>query len=177
MNTFDFAFVVSVGDPHADGFEDQFFDAGCDDATIALMHGAVALCFARESGSYKDAVMSAYSDIMKAGADILRFEPDYLVSQTEIAARAGLSRAAVSLYEKGERGEGFPKPCARITTSSPLWDWVDVSKWLCLRGKVDEIEYRSALVSRIVNYHVQTDHDYDAANRDVEAAMLTPIDA
>lgn len=175
MNTFDFAFVVSADDPHADGFEDRFFDAGCDDATIALVHGTVALCFAREADTYKSAVLSAYENILKAGSDILRFEPDYLVSQSEIANRAGLSRAAVSLYEKGERGDGFPKPCARITTPSPLWDWVDVSRWLCLRGKIEETEYRSALVSRIVNYHVQTDRDYNAAVSEVENAMAQPL--
>ena len=58
---------------------------------------------------------------------------------------------------------------------SPLWDWVDVSKWLCLRGKVHEGEYRSALVSRIVNYHVQTDQDYEAAKSEVEEAMSKPL--
>lgn len=176
MNTFSFAFVVNA-DPHAEGFDDRFFEAGCDDATIAVMRGAVALCFSREDSTYKDAVLSAYSDILSAKADVIRFEPDFLVSQTEIAARAGLSKTAVSMYEKGERGEGYPKPYARITTSSPLWDWVEVSKWLCLRGKLDESEYRSALVSRIINYHVQTDKDFEKAREDVEGAMKSPLAA
>jgi transcriptional regulator with XRE-family HTH domain len=175
MDTYSFTFVVGDADPHAEDFEDRFFEAGCDDATIILVRGAAALCFDREDETFKDAVLSAYQDILKSGALILRFEPDYLVNASEIAARAGLSRNAVSMYEKGERGEGYPKPCARFTTSSPLWDWVDVSRWLCLRGTIDEEEYRFAQVSRIINHNVQVLGDFEKAKIDVEIALQSPV--
>lgn len=155
MTVHSFAYVVGNVDPFADDFEDRFFNAGCDDATLAVMHGAVVVCFDREADQYKDAVLSAYDNIIAAGATLERFEPDYLVSASEIAKRAGLSRSAVSLFEKGERGEGYPKPCARITTASPLWDWVEVSRWLVERGTIGEEEFRSALISRIINFDVQ----------------------
>ncbi|MEX0282120.1 MAG: hypothetical protein AB3N13_13135 [Arenibacterium sp.] len=172
-----FTFVVSGVDAFADDFEDRFYEAGCDDATLALMHGAVVVSFDREAPSYKEAVLSAYRDVVNSGATLKRFEPDYLVSAAEIAARAGLSRAAVSLFENGERGQGYPEPYARVTTSSPLWDWVEVSKWLCLRGNIDEAEYRSALLSRVINYHVHSNSDYEAAAKGVSEAMDSPLAA
>ncbi|WP_372575024.1 hypothetical protein [Ruegeria jejuensis] len=177
METFEFTFVVDVADPHANDLEDMFFEAGCDDATIALMHGALAACFFREAKSYKDAVLSAYEDILRTGATISRFEPDYLVSASEIASRAGLTRGAVSHYEKGARGEGFPKPYARVTTKSPLWDWVQVSRWLCTHGKLSENEYRLAQVSRVINFNVQVQEGFEKARNDVEEALKQPVAA
>lgn len=175
MQTYEFTFVVDAADPHADDFEDRFFEAGCDDATLALMHGAVVACFDREATTYKDAVLSAYENILAAGASVLRFEPDYLVSAAEIAKRTGVTRGAVSHYSKGERGDGFPKPYARVTTKTPLWDWVDVSRWLCVHGKLDEEEYRFAQVSRIINYNVQVHGDFAKARKDVEVALREPV--
>ena len=177
METFEFTFVVDAADPHADDFEDIFFEAGCDDATLALMHGAVAACFHREASTYKEAVLSAYESILSTGETITRFEPDFLVSASEIASRAGLTRGAVSHYEKGDRGKGFPRPFARVTTKSPLWDWVAVSQWLCLHGKLSEQEYRSAQVSRIINFNVQTGAGFERARGEVEAALREPLPA
>jgi predicted transcriptional regulator len=151
MTTFSFTFVVDGIDPYDDAMEDRFFEAGCDDATIALMHNAIALCFSREAPNYIAAVVSAYQNILDAGASVVRFEPDFLVSASEIAKRAGLSRAAVSLYEKGERASNFPKPVARIMTSSPLWDWVCVARWLVEHNKISADHYINAQVSRIAN--------------------------
>jgi hypothetical protein len=36
----------------------------------------------------------------------------------------------------GERGKNFPPPVARVTSDMPLWDWVDVARWLRRRSKV-----------------------------------------
>jgi len=177
MKTYSFTFVVGDADPHSEDFEDRFFEAGCDDATLVLMHGAIALCFEREGITYKNAVMSAYRDVLATGSQLLRFEPDFLVSAAEIANRAGLSRAAVSLYEKGERAENFPKPYARITTSSPLWDWVEVSRWLCTNGKLDVCEFRDAQVARFVNFGVQTSEEITVVDEKLEKALAEPFAA
>lgn len=176
MTTYSFTFVVGNVDPFGDDFEDRFFEAGCDDATLVLMHGAVAVCFDREHETFKEAVLSAYQNVSDTGSELLRFEPDYLVNASEIAARAGLSRAAVSLYENGERGEGFPKPFARITTKSPLWDWVEVSRWLCLRGKIDESEFRTAQISRAVNHSVQKCKGVVFARKMTNLALEAPLE-
>lgn len=170
MKTYDFTFIVDA-DPHGDDFEDRFIEAGCDDATIILRRGAVALSFDREGQSYKEAVLSAYQDIKKSGSGILRFEPDYFVSAPEIAERAGLSRAAIDNYVKGHRREGFPRPDARLSAKSPIWDWVEVSKWLCDHGKLGRREYKHAIISRVINFGVQIKH-IDPGNKfDIEEAL------
>lgn len=156
MSEFEFSFLVSGIDPHADDFADRFFEAGCDDATLMLTHGLVAVCFTREADNYAQAVLSAYRDILKTGATIERFEPDFLVSRSEISKRANLSKAAISLYVSGERGSGFPPPCARITSSNPLWDWVEVSAWLYRHGQLSREVVVNARISRVVNWFVQS---------------------
>lgn len=172
MQTYDFTFIVEA-DPHADSFEDVFVEAGCDDATFILRRGALALSFDRDGDTYKDAVLSAYQDIKSAGAEIIRFEPDFLVSAPDIAERAKLSRAAVDNYAKGQRREDFPLPDARFSAKSPLWDWVEVARWLCEKGMVDESEYSNALVSRIINLGVQIHHIDPTIDFKIEERLMT----
>jgi transcriptional regulator with XRE-family HTH domain len=147
MKVFEFAIVACGPNPEADDFEDRFFEAGCDDATISFQKGLIVLEFAREAKNFAHALTSAFADVLKAGAKVERFEPDYLVSLSDIAARSGLSRAAISLYCKGERGKNFPVPVARVTSESPLWDWVDVSRWMHKNGK---LPHEAVLEARMV---------------------------
>lgn len=171
MQTYDFTFIVGA-DPHDDAFEDRFIEAGCDDATFILRRGAVALSFDREDVDYKHAVLSAYQNIREAGADIIRFEPDFLVSAPEIAERAQISRAAVDNYVKGQRRVGFPLPDARFSAKSPLWDWVEVSKWLWENEMLGENEYRHALISRVINLGVQINHLDPSLAFDIEKKLI-----
>jgi transcriptional regulator with XRE-family HTH domain len=171
MQTYDFTFIVG-SDPHEEDFEDVFIAAGCDDATFVLRRGALAVSFDREGKTYKDAVLSAYRDIRSTGSEIIRFEPDFLVSAPEIAERANLSRAAIDNYARGQRRDGFPLPEARISAKSPLWDWVDVSRWLCEREMLDEREYRYALVSRVINLGVQIHQVDPTIEFDIEEKLM-----
>ena len=136
MKTHAFAIIASGLNPNDEDFEDRLFEAGCDDTTISFQKGMIIIEFAREAATFSKALISACSDVRRSGAKIERIEPDYLVSLSDIAERTGLSRAAISLYCKGERAEGFPTPVARVTSESPLWDWVDVARWMCERKKV-----------------------------------------
>jgi hypothetical protein len=133
MNTYQFTIIASGLDPEADDFEDRFFEAGCDDATISVQKGATILEFTREAKSFPHALVSAFLDVQKAGAKAVHFEPDHLVSLSDIAHRTDMSRAAISLFAKGERGKDFPAPIAKVTTESPLWDWVEVARWMYRR--------------------------------------------
>lgn len=151
MRTYEFAIVASGLDPQDEDFEARFYRAGCDDATISFQRGRIIADFAREAGSPEDAVVSAIEDVMKAGATVERVEPDPLVSLTDMASRAGLTRAALSLYAKGQRASGFPPPVARVTAASPLWDWADVSRWFCDHGKLDREEVALAQVVKAAN--------------------------
>jgi hypothetical protein len=133
MKKYEFTIIASGLDPTADDFEDRFFEANCDDATIAFIKGKIVLEFGREARNFSHALASAIQDVTRAGATVEHIEPDYLVSLSDIADRCALSRSAVSLYAKGERGDGFPPPIARITSESPLWDWVHVARWMFRR--------------------------------------------
>lgn len=135
MKTFEFTIVASGLDPQADDFEDRFFEAGCDDATIAFVKGLIVLEFARKATTFTGALMSAIENVTRAGATVEHVEPDYLVSLSDIAERCNLSRAALSLFAAGKRGQGFPAPVARVTTSTPLWDWAEVAQWMYRNAK------------------------------------------
>ncbi|WP_018042596.1 hypothetical protein [Methylobacterium sp. 88A] len=154
MKAFRFTIIASGLDPFADDFEHRFCEAGCDDATISLQKGVILLDFTRDSESFEGAVTSAVSDIEGAGARIVRIEPDHLVSLADIAKRSGLTKAAVSLYAKGERGENFPRPVACLTSSHALWDWADVASWLYERGTVTEEVRAQAHFVRSANYDI-----------------------
>ena len=159
MKMFEFTIVASGLDHEGDDFEDRFFEAGCDDATIAVARGAIILQFAREAGTLQEAIALAIANVRDAGATVDRVEPDYLVSLSEIAERASITRAAVSLYAKGERGRDFPTPAARATTSSPLWDWADVAEWLFLRHQISEELVGQARTIREANLRLEEAHE------------------
>lgn len=153
MKTFEFSIIASGLDHAADDFEECFFEAGCDDGTIAFARGVIILTFAREAGSLEAAIASAIENVRSAGAQVERIEPDSLVSLSEIAYRAGLTRQAISNYAagKGKRALGFPRPVARITSESPLWDWTDVAAWLSGKGVVSDRQVAEAIVIQRVN--------------------------
>lgn len=137
MKPYQFTVIASGLDAHASNFEDRLYEAGCDDATVSLQKGAIVLDFHREAKSFGQAVDSAIGNVEKAGGRVVRVEPDDLVSLAEIAHRTGLSRAAVSHYAAGKRGDArFPPPTVRVTTDSPLWDWVEVSRWFHRKGRL-----------------------------------------
>jgi len=140
MKTFEFSIIASGLDPEAEDFADRFFDAGCGDATVSFQKGHIILDFAREAASFEEAIISAAKAVYAAGAKVDRIEPDPLVSLAEIAARTGLTRAAMTHYSKGTRGENFPAPVARVTSESPLWDWAVVARWMYENEKLDLAE-------------------------------------
>lgn len=155
MTTHEFTIIASGLDAEADDFEDRFFAAGCDDATISFQKGAIILEFAREASSFAKALVSAFADVLRAGAEVERIEPDYLVSLSDIAERSGMSRAAISLYTKGARGRDFPAPVARVTSDSPLWDWSDVSRWMLHHKKLSPNDVFKARLVKEANLIAQ----------------------
>ncbi|MEJ8571295.1 hypothetical protein [Microbaculum marinum] len=155
MKTFEFSIVASGLDPGADDFETRFYDAGCDDATISFQKGHVIVDFAREAASVENAISSAIDNVIAAGATVDRVEPDPLVSPADMAARTGMSRAAMTQFSKGQRGKGFPPPKAKVTSDSPLWDWSTVARWLCRTGKLDADQAREAEAVRQANEAIE----------------------
>jgi len=153
----DFTIVVSGVDTSSPDFADKFYEAGCDDATVAVQKGLVVLEFDREAPSFDEALLSAIGDVHETGVEIERIEPDHLVSASEMSKRADLTRAAISQYAGGRRGEGFPRPVARVTSDSPLWDWVEVAEWMHAHGgKVSSEEIDRARWVRAANNIIAT---------------------
>lgn len=176
MRSHEFTFIASGVDPEAADLEDRFFEAGCDDATLGFMKGLLAVNFCREADTYVHAVVSAYHNVLATGATIERFEPDFLVSASEIAERSHLTRQAVSNYTKGIRGEEFPAPVARIMSDSPLWDWVDVSSWLFKRRLVTRETVVDARVSRTMNWFVQSKEKLAGVEKLLAGFLMTAAD-
>lgn len=150
MEMHEFTIIASGLDPEAEDFEDRFFEAGCDDATISWRKGVIVLMFVRQAPTLIEAMVSAAASVEEAGAKVERFEPDHLVNITDIAERASMTRAAISLYTRGERASGFPHPVARITSESPLWDWAEVAEWLFEHRKVSfDVVVEARLLRRV----------------------------
>ena len=148
MATFEFTIIGTGLDPEAEDFETRFYEAGCDDATISFQKGHILVDFSREAETLMAAIESAFLNVRAAGAIVERVEPDPLVSLRDMAARSAMSPAALTNYYKGHRLDGFPPAKARVTTSSPLWDWADVAEWLYKHGRLDrEVAMQAAVVS------------------------------
>ncbi len=155
MKTYEFSIIASGLDPQAEDFDSRFYGAGCDDATVSFQKGRIIIDFAREAESIEDAIVSAISDVLEAGAHVEHVEPDPLVSLSDIAARANMSRAAISLYSKAQRGKGFPAPVARVTSDSPLWDWSGVAVWLFQQSRISQDCMIEAAVVKSANLALQ----------------------
>jgi hypothetical protein len=67
-----FTIQVSGIDPKRDDYEDALYEAGCNDALIAVVNGSVYLDFDREAPSFDEAVKSASQDVERAGAHVVR---------------------------------------------------------------------------------------------------------
>jgi hypothetical protein len=69
-----YAFTLEVSgiDIGRENYEDALFEAGCDDALIAVVNGALLLDFHREGVSFEDAVKSASRGVELAGGKVVR---------------------------------------------------------------------------------------------------------
>ncbi|MEK7862203.1 MAG: hypothetical protein AAB295_02955 [Chloroflexota bacterium] len=109
------------------------FAAGCDDATFGAEGGALIVNFDRKAPSFAEAVNSARWQI-EGTVPRLRVvrivvENEDLVTASEIARRAGLTREGVRLLATGARGpRTFPTPRATLGRQR-LWHWPDVAAW------------------------------------------------
>lgn len=109
--------------------------------------------FAFESSepSYAKSVASGVALVQALGGRVERVEPDHLVSQSDIAERAPISKASISLYNRAGSDSDFPLPVARVTSSTALWDWCDVADWLHRRQRLGRDEVIRAHVNRAAN--------------------------
>ena len=65
------------------------------------------------------------------GLQVVRIEPDELVTMAAIAKRSGLSREYIRLLSSNQRGPGgFPAPVTYADHKTRLWHWPDIAHWL-----------------------------------------------
>jgi hypothetical protein len=133
---------------------DALYEAGCDDATLAVRSGRSFATFSRTAASMKDAILSAIADVRKAevGADVLRVDYCNLVTQADIARKIGRTRQLVHLYMIGTRGPGgFPGPVCEIVDGTHLWMWCEVAYWLWENDMIKEDVLRDAEEVETIN--------------------------
>lgn len=124
-----YVFRLAIADAIDDDGANSLFEAGVDDGAIESGPLGHSIAFDREERSMRAAVLSAIADVESAGFEVLRVEPDELVSAADIAERTGRSRQSISTLIAGSRGPGsWPRPVAG-NVRSPLWRWSDVAVW------------------------------------------------
>jgi hypothetical protein len=107
----------------------RLYEAGVDDGVPESGPAGHSIGFDREAPSFRSAVLSAIKEVEKAQFEVLRVEPDELVSAADIAERTNRSRQSISALINGSRGPGdWPRPVAG-NVRSPLWRWGDVAAW------------------------------------------------
>ncbi len=75
MARYSFTIEIKGIDPAGSRYEDALYEAGCDDALIAVVNGRMMVDFDREASSYDGAVASAIRDVERAGAQIVHVSP------------------------------------------------------------------------------------------------------
>lgn len=114
-------------------------------------------------GDFKDTVSTALTMRRRIQhqlphARIVRVFEDF-VTTAEIALRAGVSREAVRLWAKAERGSvkfpAFHQIVGAGKNPSPIWKWAHVSAWLDAHGGLgDGVIYPSDAEIAEINAHL-----------------------
>jgi hypothetical protein len=150
-----FTLFLRGADLLTDSAHEALLAAGCEDAFFGERDGAQYAAFARDAKSFRRALRSALADLADAlpQLEVVRVEPDDLVSLAEIAWRSGLTREGIRLLAKGARGPGgFPPPVAYPDHRTRLWHWPDVADWLHDHGKARaEVDSEAADLIAAVN--------------------------
>lgn len=116
-----------------DALVERLGEAGCDDAVIGLgQPGRIALSFAREARSVRQAIISALRDVKRAipDAELIEVTPDF-VGLTDVAELVGVSRQNMRKLML-THATTFPAPVHEGTTS--VWHLAHVLQWLVSRG-------------------------------------------
>lgn len=128
---YDFELRIRLADPGpvGDDVVERLGEAGCDDATLGIgAPGRIAMMFAREAGSAKQAILSALENVKSAipDAELIEVCPD-LVGLSDIAELIGMSRQNMRKLMTNHAAT-FPAPVHDGSTA--LWHLTAVLEWL-----------------------------------------------
>lgn len=148
MDAYSFRLVVT--DRIDDAGANRLYEAGVDDGSPESGPNGHSIGFDREASSFEEALMSAMREVESAGFEVLRVEPDELVSASDVAEHTGRSRQSISSLISGDRGPGdWPRPVAG-NVRSPLWRWADVASWFeALDGSQSVDKTQTAFVAAV----------------------------
>ena len=150
--THEFSLILSGTPEMTDGVADALYGTGCDDALVSVQCGVPYVDFDRDAESFEEAVLTAIRDVERAGVQVLRVEPDDLVSASEIARRTERTRESIRLLAQGERGRGgFPPPISGVLTKAPMWRWSEVARWFAEEEDQDSEAVRNATAIATIN--------------------------
>ncbi|AXE37701.1 hypothetical protein [Acidipropionibacterium virtanenii] len=128
MSTYELTFVIN---PIDDDTIDRLAENGIDWSQMGRLQFAHV---DQTADAPLSAIRAAHIMLETLGVQPRRLRLD-LVSASEIAARAGVSRPAVAKWTKQVTGDtAFPTEFDWSTTG-PIWVWRDVNKWLQRTGK------------------------------------------
>jgi len=154
MTNHEFTLIIEGQGGITEELENRIYDK-MDDCTLSCRGGVVFLTFDRESEHLDDAIISAMNDVCSTGNRVLRVDLCDLVSLSDIARRASLSRQRISLYASGQRSTGFPPPACNIHDDhAPLWSWCEVATWLVENQLMPPEVSEEAYVVNIINTHL-----------------------
>lgn len=146
MPDYEFTFEIpQISEEVEDSIADQL------DAVIAEHGGVGTVTVLTEGTDAISAARTAVDELTRLGAAPSRLVDD-LVTRTQIAERAGVSRQAVGLWISGQRQSALSFPAPFILTGGGLWLWSEVLPALRELGCEieDAAEYPSRRDSQII---------------------------
>jgi hypothetical protein len=167
-----YTFRLVVREPIDDDGANRLFDAGVDDGYPESGAKGHSIGFDREASSFRQAVLSAIKDVEEANFEVLRVEPDDLVSAADIAERTERSRQSISALSNGTRGPGgWPQPVAG-NVRSPLWRWSDIAAWFNEFDGSQEVNKEQAALVTAINEVLAAQRALDQLKKRDRATLI-----
>jgi predicted DNA-binding transcriptional regulator AlpA len=132
---FSVRFHIAGATEHGDHSVRAYEDPGLQDQGLSLPiddDGIFEAEFERTTPTFGEAVLSALADLQRVfpEADLVRVEPDDLVTISGIAERVGRSHESIRLLIDGKRGPGdFPQRAGTLGGKAQVWRWHEVVDW------------------------------------------------
>lgn len=131
-----FTLIVPNLDIENDAILDQIFELAID-AYPAVVNGVPQIEIHSDLSNAMRATGLAIDELRSLGLEVSSVSTDF-VSVSDVAERADVSRETARLWSTGARRAGFPLSIG-VVGASPIWDWADVYRWLCVNHlPVDE---------------------------------------
>ena len=130
---FELRFKLPTDETDANEVVERLGEVGCDDALVGIgQPGRIALRFAREAESAKQAIVSALEDVKKAipRAQLVEAGPDF-VGLSDVAVMLGMSRQNMRKLMVTHAAT-FPAPVHE--GSAAIWHLEGVLQWFRSKG-------------------------------------------